>query len=510
VHEIELFVFLVLAVAVLAGLGLKLQVPYPVALVLGGLVIGLVPGLPSPKLDPDLVFFVFLPPLLYSAGVSASAYELRANARPILWLATGLVVVTIAAVAGVAHLVLDVPWQAAFVLGAVLGPTDPVSANAVLNRLGVSGRMPTILEGESLVNDGTGLTAYKLAIAATGASVPEIGAKFLATAAGGIAIGLAAGWLFARLRALVRDPSLDVTLSVLTPFVAYIPAEQIGASGVLATVTAGLITGIRSLDVVEPGTRLRTLAFWQSATFLLDGLLFLLIGVQVPAILDRIEGAHALTLLGDALLITAVVMGVRAIWMTIVPYLAHADTTREERIAIAWSGMRGGVSLAAALAIPESVAQRDLVLFVAYAVIVITLVVPGLTLAPLLARLGLGETPEQRRAEAEARLRITHAALERLEDAAERDGAPEHLVDRLRERYESRIERLEARIDDEENGDRGTDVQTAARLMVDMIEAERDALREMLRERAYPPDTLREIERELDLDESRVRARIRL
>jgi CPA1 family monovalent cation:H+ antiporter len=279
---------------------------------------------------------------------------------------------------------------------------------------------------------------------------------------------------------------------------------------VLATVTAGLITGIRSLDVVEPGTRLRTLAFWQSATFLLDGLLFLLIGVQVPAILDRIEGAHALTLLGDALLITAVVMGVRAIWMTIVPYLAHADTTREERIAIAWSGMRGGVSLAAALAIPESVAQRDLVLFVAYAVIVITLVVPGLTLAPLLARLGLGETPEQRRAEAEARLRITHAALERLEDAAERDGPPEHLVDRLRERYESRIERLEARIDDEENGDRGTDVQTAARLMVDMIEAERDALREMLRERAYPPDTLREIERELDLDESRVRARIRL
>src|SRR3954452_9805286 len=285
---------------------MRLAIPYPVTLVLGGLVIGLVPGLPSPKLDPDLVFFVFLPPLLYSAGVSASAYELRANARPILWLATGLVIVTIAAVAAVAHAVMGIPWAAAFVLGAVLGPTDPVSANAVLNRLGVSGRMPTILEGESLVNDGTGLTAYKVALAAVGASAsaPGIGVQFVAAAAGGIAVGLAAGWLFSRLRSAVTDPSLDVTLSVLTPFVAYIPAERIGASGVLATVTAGVFTGVRSLDVLEPGTRLRTLAFWQSTTFLLDGLLFLLIGVQVPSILDRIEGADALTLTGQALLIT--------------------------------------------------------------------------------------------------------------------------------------------------------------------------------------------------------------
>jgi Na+/H+ antiporter len=517
VHEIELFVFLVLAVAVLAGLAMRLQVPYPVALVLGGLVIGLVPGLPSPKLDPDLVFFVFLPPLLYSAGVSASAYELRANARPILWLATGLVIVTIAAVAAVAHAVMGIPWAAAFVLGAVLGPTDPVSANAVLNRLGVSGRMPTILEGESLVNDGTGLTAYKVALAAVGASASalDIGVQFVAASAGGIAVGLAAGWLFSRLRSAVTDPSLDVTLSVLTPFVAYIPAERIGASGVLATVTAGVFTGLRSLDVLEPGTRLRTLAFWQSTTFLLDGLLFLLIGVQVPSILDRIEGADALTLTGQALLITAVVMGVRAAWMTVAPWIAHADTTPPERIAIAWSGMRGGVSLAAALAIPVVVdgtrfPDRDLVLFLAYATIVITLVVPGLTLAPLLRRLGLGESPGRRRADAEARLRLNHAALERLEELAEQDGVPEHVVDRARDRYQSRIERLQARLDDGEQTDRGTDIYLAARLLVEMIEAERDVLRELRRERAYPAETLREIERELDLDESRVRARIRL
>src|SRR5690349_13909074 len=342
VADIELFVFLLLAVAILAGLGLRSGVPYPVALVLGGLVIGLVPGLPTPELDPDVVFFVFLPPVLY--------------------------------------------------------------------RLGVKGRTKTILEGESLVNDGTALTAYKIAIAAVGGSAGSfagVGLKFVAVAAGGIAIGLVAGWVFAHLRRLVTDPSLDVTLSVVTPFVAYVPAEEVGASGVLATVAAGLYIGTRSLDIIEPGTRLRTLAFWESAAFLLDGLLFLLIGVQVPSILDRIDDVAAATLTGYALAIFAVVMGVRCLWMLAVPVLLPSHTSRGERIAIAWSGMRGGVSLAAALAIThEGFPDRDLVIFVAYAVIVLTLVVPGLTLAPLVRRLGLVESEEHARAGAEARLQL--------------------------------------------------------------------------------------------------------
>jgi Na+/H+ antiporter len=519
VHEIDVFVLEMLAVAVLAGLAMRLEIPYPITLVLGGLVIGFVPGLPSPALDPDIVFFVFLPPLLYSAGVAASAYELRANAKAIAWLATGLVLVTIAAVAAVANAVIGIPWAAAFVLGAVLGPTDPVSAAAVLQRLGVSGRTQSILEGESLVNDGTSLTAYKVALGALGAagagSAGHVVLSFLATAAGGIAIGLAAGWLFSALRGIVTDPSLDVTLSVLTPFVAYVPAEQLGASGVLATVTAGVYVGVRTIDVVEAGTRLRTLAFWQSATFLLDGLLFLLIGVQVPTIIDGIEGADALTLGGEALLVTAVVMGVRIAWMAIVPALAHADTPPAERIAIGWSGMRGGVSLAAALAIPVSIdgarfPDRDLVIFLAYTVIVITLVLPGLTLAPLVRRLGLGESAERRRADAEARLRVTRAALERLDDVAERDGAPEHLVTRLRDRYDARVERLERRLSHPDDSAQGMDVQVVGRLLAEMIDAERETLRELQRERAFPADTLNEIERELDLDESRLRARIRL
>ena len=511
--DIELLVFLLLAVALLAGLGLRSGVPYPVALVLGGLVIGLLPGLPSPELDPDVVFFVFLPPLLYAASVTTSWPELRANARPITLLAVGLVLLTIAAVAAVANAVIGLPWAEGFVLGAVLGPTDPVSAAAVLDRLGVSGHTKTILEGESLVNDGTGLTAYKIALGAVGASAgsaPHIALKFLVVAGGGIAIGLAAGWVFAHVRRLITDPSLDVTLSLVTPFTAYIPAEKVGVSGVLAVVAAGVYVGARALDVIEPGTRLRTLAFWESASFLLDGTLFLLIGLQIPTILDGIAGADALSLAGYALLVTAVVMGVRLAWMLVVPPLLHSHTPPSERVVIGWSGMRGGLSLAAALAIePHAFPGRDLVLFITYSVVVITLVVPGLTLAPLLRRVGLTEDEAHRRADAEARLRITHAALDRLDDLAG-DGLPEHLVNRLRERYELRIDRLETRLGDTPEAAHDTDVAVTGRTLADMIEAEREELRRMRRERAFPAETLREIERELDLDESRLRARIRL
>ena len=342
--------------------------------------IGLVPGLPSPRVDPDVIFFVFLPPLLYAAAITVSAAELKDNWRPIGLLAVGLVLVTIAAVAAVANALLGIPWAAAFVLGAILGPTDPVSAAAVLDRLGVTGSTKTILRGESLINDASGLTVYRIAIAAVGGtagSAFDVSLELAKIVAGGIAIGLAAGWLFAHLRRLVTDPSLDVALSVLTPFVAYVPAEELHVSGVLATVVAGLYIGARSLDIIEPGTRLRTLAFWDSTAFLLDGLLFVLIGLQVPTIVERIEEYDLATLCVYALVITAVVMAVRVLWMTVVPALLHSETTMPERVVIAWSGMRGGVSLAAALAITIDFPERDLVIFVAYAVIVLTLVLPG-------------------------------------------------------------------------------------------------------------------------------------
>ena len=246
--EIEVLVFLLVAVAVLAGVGLRFDVPYPIVLVLGGLVLGLVPGLPVPELDPDLVFFAFLPPLLYAAAFRASAYELRANVVPISVLAIGLVLVTVVAVAAVAHWSAGLPWVAAFILGAVLGPTDPVSATAIMRRVGAPPQIETVLEGEALVNDGTGLTAYKIAIGAVGAttlSASGVVSDFVLTAAGGVAIGLVVGWVFAHLRIAGREPSIDVVLSVLTPFAAYVPAEKAGVSGVLAVVTAGVYVGTR-------------------------------------------------------------------------------------------------------------------------------------------------------------------------------------------------------------------------------------------------------------------------
>jgi Na+/H+ antiporter len=513
VAQAEVLVFLLLAVALLAGAGLRWNVPYPVVLVVGGLLLGLVPGLPAPDLNPEVVFFAFLPPLLYAAAFQASAYELRANAAPITLLAVGLVLVTVVGVAAVAHWLVGLPWVPAFVLGAVLGPTDPVSAAAVLRRLGAPAHIETILEGEALVNDGTGLTAFKLAVAAAGAtlSVGGVAWKFVIVAAGGIAIGLAVGWLSARVRIAVREPSIDVVLSVLTPFAAYVPAERIGVSGVLAVVTAGVYIGTRSLEISEAGGRLRTLAFWQASEFLLNSLLFLLIGLQVTHIVGDIEGAAPITLLGEAALVAVAVVGVRFAWMFILPELADLSvigrsyTTRRERLVLAWSGMRGAVSLAAALSIPvESFPEREHVIFLAYAVVVVTLTIPGLTLAPLIDRLGLGQNEQRRRQEVEARLRLTHAALERLEQMGEK-GEANGVVERLRDRYQTRLDRLQDRLESAGgHPDHGTD---AAEAQIEVLEHEREALGDMRRERAFPPELLRSLEAEIDVDEARVRSR---
>jgi CPA1 family monovalent cation:H+ antiporter len=527
VPDVEIFIFLLLAVVVLAALGQRSRVPEPIVLVLGGLALGLAPGVPSPEIDPDVVLFVFLPPLLYYAAFSASAYELRDNAVPIGLLAIGLVLVTVVAVAVVAHWVVGIPWAPAVVLGAVLGPTDPVAATSIIRRLGAPARIATILEGESLVNDATALTAYKIALGAVGAAGVTVwtgGLKFLAIGAGGIAIGLVAGWLFGRLRRAFDEPSIDVTLSLLTPFAAYVSAERIGASGVLATVVAGLLIGHRVLGLAGPESRLRTRTFWEALEFLLNSLLFLLIGLQLPSIVDRIERAAVLPLAGQALLLAVVVIGVRMTWMFTVPSAVervtrpasgpgvHWTDTRE-RVVLGWSAMRGGVSLAAALAIPQLAdgrpfPDRDLIVFLAYAVVLLTLVLPGLTLAPLLERLGLGRGEERTRADAELRLHVTEAALERLEEL-ERDGdASERVADRLRDRYQGRADRLQSRLDERHAG-RGDYQNEATRVQHELFAAERSALSDLERERAYPADLLERLQSEIDLDESRLRARAR-
>jgi Na+/H+ antiporter len=509
----QILVFLLVAVALLAGFGMRFDLPYPVVLVIGGLVLGLVPGLPAPELDPDLVFFAFLPPLLYAAAFRASAYELRANALPIGLLAIGLVLVTVVAVAAVAHWVAGLPWVAAFVLGAVLGPTDPVSATAIMRRLGAPTQIEAILEGEALVNDGTGLTAYKIALSAVGAaslSAFDVFGQFVLISAGGVAIGLAVGWVFAHLRIAGQEPSIDVVLSVLTPFAAYVPAEKAGVSGVLAVVTAGVYVGSRSLELAAAGARLRTLAFWQASEFMLNSLLFLLIGLQLTRIVGDIDNSRVVTLAGEAAAVAAVVIGVRLLWMFIVPelahlrFVAHEHASARDRFVLGWSGMRGAVSLAAALAIGEKLPERERVIFLAYAAVVVTLVLPGLTLAPLIRLLGIGQGEERRRQEVEARMRLTHAALERLDGIAGHGEAPD-VVERLRDRYQARLDRLQGRLD-EAGGhpDHGAD---GARAQIEALEAERALLGEMRREREFPAELLRSLEAELDVDEARVRSR---
>jgi Na+/H+ antiporter len=509
----EVLVFLLVAVALLAGAALRHDVPYPIVLVVGGLALGFVPWLPAPELEPDIIFFVFLPPLLYGAAFEASAYELRANAGPIALLAIGLVLATVVAVAVVAHYLIGLPWPLAFVLGAVVGPTDPVAAAAVLGRLGAPPRIRTILEGESLVNDGTGLTAYSLAIAAIGTTVTasDVVVDFVVKAAGGIAIGLAAGWLFGRLRGATREPSIDLVLSILTPFVAYVPAERIHVSGVLAVVTAGVVIGSRSQELAEATARLRTLAFWQSADFLLNSLLFLLIGLQLVDLVEGVDDKELIEVAWEALVVTVVVLGVRLAWMFAVPAVARMrivprePTGLPERLLLGWCGMRGGVSLAAALAIPASVGERELLILVAYGVVLVTLVLPGLTLAPLIRALGLGQSEQRRRQEVEARMRLTHAALERFDQIGEHGELPAEDLERLRERYEARLERLRERLEEAEgHPDHRTE---AAEAQVEALDAERDVLAEMRRERAFPPELLRELEAEIDIDEARVRSR---
>jgi CPA1 family monovalent cation:H+ antiporter len=505
----EILVFLLVAVALLAGFALRQNVPYPIVLVLGGLALGFVPWLPSPELEPDVVFFAFLPPLLYAAAFQASAYELKADALPIGLLAVGLVLVTVVSVAAVAHWLVGLPWPVAFVLGAVLGPTDPVAPIAVLRRLGAPSRIRTILEGESLVNDGTGLTAYGLAVAAvtTSVTVGEVFADFAIKAAGGIAIGLAAGWVFAHLRTLAREPSIDLVLSILTPFVAYVPAEALHVSGVLAVVTAGVYIGTRSLELAEAGARLRTVAFWQSSEFLLNSLLFLLIGLQLTNLADAVDWS----VIWHVLALAVVTLGTRLAWMFTVPAVAHLrlvtsePTHARERLVLGWSGMRGAVSLAAALAIPATVPDRELVIILAYGVVVLTLAVPGLTLAPLIRRLGLGQSEERQRQEVEARMRLTHAALERFDDLGERGEIPAEDLERLRDRYEARLERLRERL--EHAGGHPDHRTEAAEAQIEALEAERDLLADMRRERAFPADLLRELEAEIDVDEERVRSR---
>ena len=494
----EVLISLLVVVAGLARLAGLTKVPYPVLLVAAGLVIALIPGLPTIELDPDLVFLVFLPPLLYHAAFLTSPRELSREWRAVGLLAIGLVALTITAVAVVAHAVADLDWPAAFVLGAIVGPTDPVAATTVFRRIGLPARLTTILEGESLTNDGTALVALKVAIAATGTTVTvlDVSWKFVSIAVGGIAIGLAAGYLVTKLRARVDDPPVEITLSLFTPYLAYIPAEELGVSGVLAAVTVGLYLAYQApTGLFHPSSRLQALAFWDVLIFLLNSLLFILVGLQLRPVLDAIEGTSTETIVAAALATIAAVVLVRMLWMLVVPTVVRSPAPLNERVLVGWSGMRGAVSMAAALSIPLDLEGRPLILIITFATILATLVGQGLTLPAVAKRL---VTPDEPDAEAEehARAQAAHAALEELDRAAQEDDPPGDAVRYARRRYELRLRHIEAEQEE--------DTLPAARaLQRRLIDAERRTIEQLHSDDHLDQATTRRLERELDLEEER-------
>jgi CPA1 family monovalent cation:H+ antiporter len=341
-EHIELvLLFLLVAVAALTWLARVLDVPYPILLVLGGCVVGFLPGVPDVELDPDLVLLIVLPPLLFQAAVFASFGELRANARAISLNAFALVLVTMAAVAVVVHAAIaELPWAAAFALGAIVSPTDPLAAIAISQRLGVPRRLTVPIEGESLINDGTALVAYRTAVAALGGSFSLLhaGGDFLLNVAGGVAVGLAASlvmrWVFRR---VVDDDLLAITVSLVAGYAAYVPAEELHVSGVIAAVTAGLMVGHRMSEHTTASSRLRSVAFWDVLVFLLNALLFILVGLQLPGILEE-QDRSAATLLGLGALVGVIVIAVRLAWFTPCPTRSARWTADPSRSAGAWAG----------------------------------------------------------------------------------------------------------------------------------------------------------------------------
>ena len=524
---IESLIFLLGAAALLAQLARILKVPYPVFLVLGGLLIGLAPGLPTVAISPEIVFLVFLPPLLNYAAFFSSPRDLRRHLRPLLALAIGLVLFTTAAIALIAHTLIGLPWAAAFVLGAILAPTDPVAAEAIFRRLGVPGRVSTIVGGESLVNDGTGLVAFRLAVAAvvTGTfSVWEAGLDFLLVGGGGIVLGLILAWLVLPLWKRVSDPSIFIALSLLTPYAVYVLAEEVlHASGILAVVSYGLYRGWRDPSLFpNASTRIQNISFWNMLVFLLESLLFVLVGQQLPAILGSLSEYSVAHVLIYAALVYAALLGTRFLWFFTTPYLhpvfdrllrnRYLGAPWQERLVMVWSGMRGGVSLAAALAVPlvtdtgESFPARDLILLLTFSVILATLVLQGLSLGGLIRSLRLrGDEEADALVELKGRLKAAQAALDRIEQLYNDEQVPLDAQERMREHYEERIRRYEAGLQAGGTSEAYAESSAAWRdWRRELLTAEREAIVSMRDRGQLPPEIMRRIQRDLDLEEARI------
>ena len=512
-HHAELVLGLLIAVAALVTVARRLDIAYPIFLVIGGLVLGLVPAVPRIEMDPEVIFVIVLPPLLYIAAYFTAGQSLRANLFTISSLAVGLVIASTCAVAVAARLLIPgMPWSVAFVLGAIVSPPDAVAATAVTARLAVPRQIVTILEGESLLNDATALTIYGMALAVASGAVfsPSAAvARFSSALLGGCLIGLVVGWLIAHVRASIEDTPVEMTISLLTPFAAYLPAERLGASAVIATVTAGLWLGHRGSHIMGADARLTGRAVWDTLTFLLNGFVFIVMGLEVPLLLRALTLRQAVQLVGIGVVVTLVLFAARALWLAVTVYLPDRLHGRADAAAgslvLSWAGMRGVVSLAAALALPFALPARDAVVIVTLTVIVLTLVGQGLTLPWLIRVLGLGHDTGQREEEAQARAALLEAATRRLDQLYPVWPGHQPLLDQLRETYRHRSEHVERQRDP---ADGGVDQELIEHREIrrTVIDSEREALLRLRTEGEINEQVLRELERELDLEERRMDA----
>jgi len=526
-QALELILILLAVTAALQIVAERYSIPLPALLILAGLILAVTPGLPRVELDPDIIFLIFIPPLLYWAALTASLRDLSRNLRSISLLAVGLVLATMIVVAWVAHAIFpEMTGSSAFVLGAIVSPPDAVAVSAVTRRLGLPNAINTILNGESLLNDATAFVAYRMAVAAVVAgtfSIWQAGFRFVWTGVGAIALGLVIGWLIGRLRPLIgQTPLVENTISLLTPFVAFIPAERLGLASVLTVVATGLYLGRRGPKVVSAVTRLQTIAMWEMLVFILEGLIFIIVGLELRNVLQALTGHSLSRLIYYTVVLSAVMIAVRIGFVFVGSYLprfigghrrgrskAEPYPPWREVLFVGWAGMRGGDSLVIALALPlvtqlgGPFPARDLIIFLTFGVILISLVVQGFSLVPITRWLKLtADTAAADNEESKARLRSAQAALRYLIEISDKQPATsDGVVDKLRQHHEHRIHRLTS---EKVNNESQTDARYQAdyrRIRLEMISAERRQIVSLRDKSEINDDVMRRIQQDLDLEE---------
>jgi len=526
IPTIQILVLLLIVIAAVSVLAARLKIPPAILLVLTGVLLALVPGLPAVNLAPEFVLLFVLPPLIYSSAVAMSWREFRFNLRPISLLAVGCVLFTTTATAAVTHWLLGFSWPLGFVLGAIVSPPDAVAPLSIARRMNLPRRLLVILEGEGLANDASALILYRFAVAAVGVSAysfSEAAGMFAAIICGEILWGIGVGWLMLRVRRWVHDPRIEVMLSVLTPFLAYLPPQHLGGSGVLATVTAGLYISWNGLRLISAATRLQGIFFWDFMIYLTEGFVFLITGLQARRLIAGMRGDSLTDLAASAAVVCVVIIAARFVWMFpatylprwLIPSVARDDPAPPWQwpFALAFTGVRGIVSLAAALAIPlttnsgEIFPDRDRILFLTFAVILVTLVGQGLLLPTVIRALGLAnagrrERHAERIEELAARRQAIEAASQRLDELIAQRALPEEIVQPLRSRHRDRIRHLERRNDGEPKQTRLVDLHDEIEFL--LISSERQQVNELYRLGKLKDEARRRIERELDLREAQL------